>query len=106
MAVADGGHSFRLVGPRAAQGNTMLLRVVLEAADRKGMATALVDLQDDPVDRRDRRQDRARVQATEGHCVLHTKPLSRVTRPYARALTEPQVEIFMPEPARALASPA
>ena len=46
MALADGGHSFRLVGPRAAKGKTMLLRGVLEAAMQKGMATALVHLQD------------------------------------------------------------
>ncbi len=45
LALADGGHSFRLVGPRR-YGKTTLLRRVLEAADREGMATVLVDLQD------------------------------------------------------------
>src|SRR5579884_3586078 len=43
--LAVGGHSFRLVGPRR-YGKTTLLRRVLEAADREGMATVLVDLQD------------------------------------------------------------
>ena len=45
LALAEGGHSFRLVGPRR-YGKTTLLRRVLEAADREGMATVLVDLQD------------------------------------------------------------
>jgi uncharacterized protein len=45
LALADGGHSFRLVGPRR-YGKTTLLRRVLETADREGMATVLVDLQD------------------------------------------------------------
>ena len=45
LALAEGGHSFRLVGPRR-YGKTTLLRRVLEAAERQGMATVLVDLQD------------------------------------------------------------
>jgi hypothetical protein len=45
MALAEGGHSFRLVGPRR-YGKTTLLRRVLEAAEREGTATVLVDLQD------------------------------------------------------------
>jgi hypothetical protein len=45
LALADGGHSFRLVGPRR-YGKTTLLRRVLEAAERGGTATVLVDLQD------------------------------------------------------------
>jgi hypothetical protein len=45
LALAAGGHSFRLVGPRR-YGKTTLLRRVLQAADREGMATVLVDLQD------------------------------------------------------------
>ena len=45
LALAEGGHSFRLVGPRR-YGKTTLLRRVLEAAEREGMATVLVDLQD------------------------------------------------------------
>jgi hypothetical protein len=45
LALAEGGHSFRLVGPRR-YGKTTLLRRVLDAADRRGMATVLVDLQD------------------------------------------------------------
>jgi uncharacterized protein len=45
LALAQGGHSFRLVGPRR-YGKTTLLRRVLEAADREGVATILVDLQD------------------------------------------------------------
>jgi hypothetical protein len=45
VALAAGGHSFRLVGPRR-YGKTTLLRRVLEAADREGTATVLVDLQD------------------------------------------------------------
>ncbi|HEY2317822.1 MAG TPA: hypothetical protein VGH67_05950 [Solirubrobacteraceae bacterium] len=45
LALAEGGHSFRLVGPRR-YGKTTLLRRVLEAAARNDMATVLVDLQD------------------------------------------------------------
>ena len=45
LALADGGHSFRLVGPRR-YGKTTLLRRVLDTAAREGMATVLVDLQD------------------------------------------------------------
>src|ERR1700678_3893707 len=45
LALAEGGHSFRLVGPRR-YGKTTLLRRVLEAAEREGAATVLVDLQD------------------------------------------------------------
>ena len=45
LALASGGHSFRLVGPRR-YGKTTLLRRVLEAAGREGMATVMVDLQD------------------------------------------------------------
>lgn len=45
MALVEGGHSFRLVGPRR-YGKTTLLRRILEAADREGVATVLVDLQD------------------------------------------------------------
>ena len=45
LALAQGGHSFRLVGPRR-YGKTTLLRRVLEAAEREGIATVLVDLQD------------------------------------------------------------
>jgi uncharacterized protein len=45
LALADGGHSFRLVGPRR-YGKTTLLRRVLESAERQGAATVLVDLQD------------------------------------------------------------
>jgi len=45
LALAQGGHSFRLIGPRR-YGKTTLLRRVLEAAEREGMATVLVDLQD------------------------------------------------------------
>jgi hypothetical protein len=45
LALGAGGHSFRLVGPRR-YGKTTLLRRVLEAAGREGMATVLVDLQD------------------------------------------------------------
>ncbi len=45
LALAEGGHSFRLVGPRR-YGKTTLLRSVLDAAGREGMATVLVDLQD------------------------------------------------------------
>jgi hypothetical protein len=45
LALARGGHSFRLVGPRR-YGKTTLLRRVLEAAEQAEMATVLVDLQD------------------------------------------------------------
>ncbi len=45
LALAEGGHSFRLVGPRR-YGKTTLLRRVLESAEREGVATVLVDLQD------------------------------------------------------------
>lgn len=45
LALAEGGHSFRLVGPRR-YGKTTLLRRVLAAAEQQGMATVLVDLQD------------------------------------------------------------
>src|ERR1700761_8032198 len=45
LALAEGGHSFRLVGPRR-YGKTTLLRRVLEAAERQGMAGVLVDMQD------------------------------------------------------------
>jgi uncharacterized protein len=45
LALALGGHSFRLVGPRR-YGKTTLLRRILEAAERRQMATVLVDLQD------------------------------------------------------------
>jgi hypothetical protein len=45
LALAEGGHSFRLVGPRR-YGKTTLLRRVLEAAEREKVATVLVDLQD------------------------------------------------------------
>src|SRR5579875_3466002 len=45
LALADGGHSFRLVGPRR-YGKTTLLRRVLDAAQREGTVTVLVDLQD------------------------------------------------------------
>jgi uncharacterized protein len=45
LALTDGGHSFRLVGPRR-YGKTTLLRRVLEASERGGSATVLVDLQD------------------------------------------------------------
>jgi uncharacterized protein len=45
LALAVGGHSFRLVGPRR-YGKTTLLRRVLDTAGRDGMATVLVDLQD------------------------------------------------------------
>ncbi len=45
LALAQGGHSFRLVGPRR-YGKTTLLRRVLESAEREKMATVLVDLQD------------------------------------------------------------
>ncbi len=45
LALAEGGHSFRLVGPRR-YGKTTLLRRILEAAEQQGTATVLVDLQD------------------------------------------------------------
>jgi uncharacterized protein len=45
LALAQGGHSFRLVGPRR-YGKTTLLRRVLAGAEQQGMATVLVDLQD------------------------------------------------------------
>jgi hypothetical protein len=45
LALAQGGHSFRLVGPRR-YGKTTLLRRVLASAEEGGMATVLVDLQD------------------------------------------------------------
>jgi uncharacterized protein len=45
LALAEGGHSFRLVGPRR-YGKTTLLRRLLASAERQGMATVLVDLQD------------------------------------------------------------
>jgi hypothetical protein len=45
LALAEGGHSFRLVGPRR-YGKTTLLRRVLGTAEREGSAAILVDLQD------------------------------------------------------------
>jgi len=45
LALARGGHSVRLVGPRR-YGKTTLLRRVLGDAEEAGMATALVDLED------------------------------------------------------------
>jgi len=45
LALAQGGHSVRLLGPRR-YGKTTLLRRVLDDADAAGMATALVDLED------------------------------------------------------------
>jgi hypothetical protein len=45
LALVEGGHSFRLIGPRR-YGKTTLLRRVLEAAEREGVVTVLVDLQD------------------------------------------------------------
>lgn len=45
LALAEGGHSFRLVGPRR-YGKTTLLRRVLESAERDGVAAVLVDVQD------------------------------------------------------------
>ena len=45
LALAEGSHSFRLVGPRR-YGKTTLLRRVLAAAEHEQMATVLVDLQD------------------------------------------------------------
>src|ERR1700757_4014172 len=45
LALTEGGHSFRLVGPRR-YGKTTLLRRVRESAEREGVAAVLVDLQD------------------------------------------------------------
>ena len=45
LALAEGGHSFRLVGPRR-YGKTTLLRRLLSSAERQGVAAVLVDLQD------------------------------------------------------------
>ena len=45
LDLAQGRHSFRLVGPRR-YGKTTLLRRVLDASESQGMATVLVDLQD------------------------------------------------------------
>ncbi len=45
LALAEGGHSFRLVGPRR-YGKTTLLRRVLTTAEREGKVAILVDLQD------------------------------------------------------------
>jgi uncharacterized protein len=45
LALAQGGHSFRLVGPRR-YGKTTLLRRILETAEREKMAAVLVDMQD------------------------------------------------------------
>ncbi len=45
LALAQGGHSTRLVGPRR-YGKTTLLQKVLDDAEAVGMATALVDLED------------------------------------------------------------
>ena len=45
LALAEGGHSFRLVGPRR-YGKTSLLKRLLGEAEQAGMATVLVDLQD------------------------------------------------------------
>src|SRR5581483_1892670 len=45
LALAVGGHSFRLVGARR-YGKTTLLRRVLAGAEQKDMATVLIDLQD------------------------------------------------------------
>lgn len=45
LALAQGGHSIRLLGPRR-YGKTTLLRRVLDDAEAEGMATALVDLED------------------------------------------------------------
>lgn len=45
LGLAEGSHSFRLIGPRR-YGKTTLLRRVLEAAEQQGFATVLVDLQD------------------------------------------------------------
>jgi uncharacterized protein len=46
LALAEGGHSMRLLGPRR-YGKTTLLAKVLADADDAGMATALVDLEDE-----------------------------------------------------------
>jgi hypothetical protein len=45
LALVEGSHSFRLVGPRR-YGKTTLLRRVLQGAAQEEMATVLVDLQD------------------------------------------------------------
>ncbi|HUN77842.1 MAG TPA: hypothetical protein VMU32_02880 [Solirubrobacteraceae bacterium] len=45
LALAQGGHSIRLVGPRR-YGKTTLLQKVLDDAEAAGMATVLVDLED------------------------------------------------------------
>jgi hypothetical protein len=45
LGLAEGRHSFRLVGPRR-YGKTTLLRRVLDAYESRGTATVLVDLQD------------------------------------------------------------
>lgn len=45
LALAEGGHAFRLVGPRR-YGKTTLLKRVLQEAELAGMAAVLVDLQD------------------------------------------------------------
>lgn len=45
LALVEGAHSFRLVGPRR-YGKTTLLRRVLQGAAQEEMATVLVDLQD------------------------------------------------------------
>ena len=63
LALAQGGHSFRLVGPRR-YGKTTLLRRVL-AVEEQGMATVLVDL-GRSLDRRDRGPARAGLPAAEG----------------------------------------
>jgi uncharacterized protein len=45
LALAEGGHSIRLIGARR-YGKTTLLRQLMDDAERSGMATALVDLED------------------------------------------------------------
>ena len=45
LDLIEGGHSLRLLGPRR-YGKTTLLRRLLDDADRSGMATCLVDLED------------------------------------------------------------
>jgi hypothetical protein len=45
LALVEGGHSIRLIGPRR-YGKTTLLRQLVSDADRRGFATALVDLED------------------------------------------------------------
>ena len=45
LDLVEGGHSLRLLGPRR-YGKTTLLRRLLDDADRVGMATCLVDLED------------------------------------------------------------